>query len=245
MWADSDVPMAIVVMSEAVYGLNSVNSLGFHPGVAGPYTAAMENADPTKSDAPVTASQDVDLETLVAAMAQRDEHALAAFYDATAARAYALILRITQVAPMAEEVLSDVYMQVWQQAQRFDPTRGKALAWLFMLCRSRALDQLRRRDPAETFADPECEGLESATGAGPLDLLLAVDRSSAIHAALRQLGEVERQLLALAFFRGLTHQEIAMQTAMPLGSVKTVLRKAMLKLKELLSQHASETEGLA
>lgn len=205
----------------------------------------METAEPTVSGAQVAALNEVDLEALVAAMAQRDEKALASFYDATAARAYALILRTTQAASLAEEVLSDVYMQVWQQAERFDLNRGKALAWLFMLCRSRALDQLRRRDPAVTFADPECERLESATGTGPLDLLMAMDRSSAIRAALTQLGEVERQLLALAFFRGLTHQEIATQTGMPLGSIKTILRKAMLKLKELLSQYASVAEGLS
>ncbi|MBI5040048.1 MAG: sigma-70 family RNA polymerase sigma factor [Gammaproteobacteria bacterium] len=220
-------------------------SIGFHAAHSGLYTAPMEEDAQALA---VTRAQSADaagLEALLAAVADRDEAAFAAFYDATSARAYALILRITQMATLAEEVMSDVYLQVWQQAQRFDAARGNAQAWLFMLCRSRALDHLRRREPAETHADPDGLRNEAVSDASPLDLLLALDRTTAIHAAVAQLGEVERQLLALAFFRGLSHQEIADQTGMPLGTVKTVLRKSLHTLKDRLVQFAPAPEGLS
>lgn len=220
-------------------------SIGFHAARSERYTAPMGENEQTVAVGHAQSTDAAGLEALLAAIAGRDEAAFAAFYDATSARAYALILRITQMAALAEEVMSDVYLQVWQQAQRFDAARGNAQAWLFMLCRSRALDHLRRREPAETHADPEALRNEAASDASPLDLLLALDRTTAIHAAVAQLGEVERQLLALAFFRGLSHQEIADQTGMPLGTVKTVLRKSLRTLKDRLVQFAPAPESLS
>lgn len=217
---------------------------GFHAVRDGRYTAPMEERQ-TLSVVRSEPTDDAGLEALLAAIAAGDETAFATLYDATSARAYALILRITQVAALAEEVMSDVYLQVWQQAQRFDPARGNAQAWLFMMCRSRALDALRRREPAETHAEPDSLRGEDSAGDNPLDLLSALDRSTAIHAAVAQLGEVERQLLALAFFRGLSHQEIADQTGIPLGTVKTLLRKSMHTLKDRLVQFAPVPEGLS
>lgn len=212
-------------------------SNNYQQPVAQSYTMPMEYDEPGEPLHPRPATDPVDLTPLITAIAQQNENNFAVFYDTTAARAYALILRITQSVPLAEEVMSDAYLQVWQQAQRFDPARGNGWAWLFMICRSRALDQLRRRDPAELHDDPDSLR-DEFNGDNPLDLLLALDRNSAIHAAITQLAATERQLLALAFFRGLSHQEIADHSGMPLGSVKTVLRKAMLTLKDQLQQHA-------
>lgn len=172
---------------------------------------------------------------LIARMIARDEAALAEIYDATAGRVYALALRITGQGAAAEEVVSDVYFQIWQQAQRYDPARGTVLTWLLTICRSRALDSLRRREPAETHAEPHdlqpdlfCEDR------GPLDLLLIVEQNSRLHRALATLNKNQQMLLTLAFFKGMTHHEIATHTGMPLGSVKTGLRKAVQILKSLL-----------
>lgn len=217
---------------------------GFHPACCDRYTAPMEEERQMLAVDRLQHADDVGLDALLAAVAGGDETAFAAFYDATSARAYALILRITRAAALAEEVMSDVYLQVWQQAQRFDAARGNAQAWLYMLCRSRALDQLRRREPVETCADPDHLRDDAADGS-PLDLLLVLDRSAAIHTAVARLGEVERQLLALAFFRGLSHQQIADHTGMPLGTVKTLLRTAMRTLKDQLVQYAPVPGGLA
>lgn len=187
-------------------------------------------------------------ETLLTAwlekIAAKDENALAAFYDATVNRVYGLALRITRASHVAEEVASDVYWQVWQQADRYDAARGKVLTWLLTLCRSRALDTLRRRDPAESCAEPELLLTDShSSNDDPLGLLLMVERDNTLHAALKTLDSTPRQLLALAFFKGLSHQEIADYTGMPLGSVKSVLRNAMGALKPILHHSAPPFRG--
>lgn len=169
-------------------------------------------------------------------MARGEEAGLAALYDATAARVYALALRITAEAAAAEEVTSDVYLQAWQQARRYDPSRGKVLTWLLTLARSRALDYLRRHRHHARRPEPAAAA-ESTTEDDPLDLLLAVERSHYLYEALQSLTPTQRQLLALAFFRGLTHAEIAAHTGMALGTVKTLLRRAMQLLQPLLETH--------
>jgi RNA polymerase sigma-70 factor (ECF subfamily) len=147
-------------------------------------------------------------------------------------------LRIARNAEMAEEVVSDVYMQAWRDAARYDASRGRVLAWLLIMARTRALDALRRDD--EAFAHPEPYELvdepEQQQG-NPQDLLSATRAGTALHRALKTLDPVPRQLLALAFFRGLTHSEIVEATGMPLGTVKTHIRRALATLKDMLGEH--------
>ncbi|MEO5574408.1 MAG: sigma factor, partial [Gammaproteobacteria bacterium] len=109
------------------------------------------------TDADEQAATDVEdnFRAMITSIAHKNEAALAAFYDTTIARVYAVALRITTRAEAAEEVASDVYLQVWQQAERFDTSRGRVMAWLLTICRSRALDYLRRRDKAESHPEPE------------------------------------------------------------------------------------------
>lgn len=175
-----------------------------------------------------------ELGALLNLVAQADQAAFARLYDATAARVYGLALRITGRRDAAEEVASDAYLQIWQQASRYDSVRGSPLAWMLTITRSRALDHLRRRDIAETHADPTLLQPEAATADDPVDMLAAIDRASALHNAIAQLPNTARQLLGLAFLRGMTHQEIADHTGMPLGTVKTILRNAMQTLRPRL-----------
>jgi RNA polymerase sigma-70 factor (ECF subfamily) len=171
----------------------------------------------------------------IAAMARGDETALAAFHEATLGRAWALALRITRRPEAAEEVLMDAYLQVWKNPGAYRRERGSPLAWLLTIARSRALDSLRRADRAESHPAPET--LNEAEHVGdndPMDLLLACEAHGALHDALAQLSPVQRQLVALAFFRGLSHDEIAAHAAMPLGTVKSHLRRALLALREQL-----------
>lgn len=175
------------------------------------------------------------LKVLLGRIADGDDTALGAFYDATATRAYALAWRILRDERAAEDAVSDAYMQVWQQASRYDPVRGQPLAWLLTICRSRALDRLRRRDRAEPHPEPGSLRPDlHRDDRQPLDVLLAVEKGGHMHAALAELGQDERWLIGLAFFRGMSHQEIAASTGMPLGSVKTVLRRALHVLREHL-----------
>ncbi len=171
----------------------------------------------------------------IEAIVDRDESALAALYDATFSRVFGLARRIVRDTAMAEEVVEDAYFQVWRQAVRFDRARGKASSWLLALARSRAIDALRRErrfqhEPLHDTAQPEAPGL--APGA---DELLDVARHrTELHRALMRLGAQPRQLVSLAFFRGMSHEEIAQHTMLPLGTVKSQIRRALLSLRQTL-----------
>jgi RNA polymerase sigma-70 factor (ECF subfamily) len=178
------------------------------------------------------------LRSRVRAIANGDAQAFAAFYDATIGTVYGLALRILRDAAEAEEVVSDVYLQVWRQASRFDAARGAPRAWLVTITRSRALDTLRRRDPAKPRDDVDAlADLAGSDAPDPPDWLSAVERGQALHAALARLSHEQRQMLALAYFRGLSHQEICDYTGVPLGTVKTHLRKAIEALRAALHTH--------
>ncbi len=196
---------------------------------------------PLESGAGSAATLDAELRAVIARMVRQDERALERLYDLTFGKVYAVALRILRNPEAAEEVVEDTYWQAWREASHYDPARGRALTWLLTICRSRALDALRRREPAEVRGD--FESLQSDVAAektDPYDLLDALQRSSAIHAAIGTLKPQVRQLVALAFFRGLTHQEIADACNMPLGTVKVTLFRACQQLKDCLSGQGLE-----
>ena len=173
---------------------------------------------------------------IVQGMIERDEASLAALYELTLSKVYGLALKITRRHDLAEEVAEDTYMQAWQEATRFDSGRGPTMAWLMMICRSRAIDALRRLDQAESHAEPEILNPDLNGSNSPLDILLVLERESDMRIAMTTLSAVQRQLIALAFFKGYTHEEIAMQMCMPLGSVKSNIKRAQTKLKVALTQ---------
>ncbi len=175
----------------------------------------------------------------IADMAKGDEAALGSLYDATLGKVYGLALRITGKAESAEEVVSDVYLQAYREATRFDAERGVVIAWLMMITRSRALDYLRRRDMAESHPEPDILHPERHIGENdPLNGLLELECHARLQAALGELVPMQRQILALSFFRDLSHQEIALHTGMPLGTVKSHIRRALEKLKPFLESDA-------
>jgi RNA polymerase sigma-70 factor (ECF subfamily) len=170
----------------------------------------------------------------------RDERALSALYDATWSRMHGLVLRIVRRAALADEVVEEAYFQVWRQAVRFDPQRGRASAWLLGMARSRAIDALRHEARHQHESLDMGEWPESEASHAGADELLAVARGHAdLHRALMQLQPQPRQLVALAFFRGLSHEEIATQTELPLGTVKSQIRRALIVLREQLGDSAS------
>ena len=173
---------------------------------------------------------------MIVLIAKREPSALAQLYDATAGRVYGLALRILKDTPSAEEVVSDVYLQVWRTAGTYSPARGTVITWLLMICRSRSLDAMRARNEPLVFLSP-LEGV-AETSDDPMDILAATQRTSDVHIALAALDPLPRQLIALAFFRGYTHQEIAASTGMPLGSVKSLIRRALTRLRAGTNYHA-------
>ncbi len=200
-----------------------------------------------KAALPRTASE-LQLQTWIQRITRQDEAAFAALYQACVGRVYGLALRIARNAALAEEVAEDAFWQVWREAPRFDPARGTAMAWLLTITRSRALDSLRARDPAELVEDAG-ELIDMHGGheshMSPVDLLSATQTDHSLHHALSKLDAQPRQLIALAFFKGLTHDEIAAHTGMPLGTVKSHIRRGLTALKTLLGDAAGQRpEGI-
>ena len=172
---------------------------------------------------------------VITGMLARDETSLAELYDSTLSKVYGLALKITRKHDLAEEVVEDTYMQAWQEIAKFDSARGPVMAWLMMICRSRAIDALRRLDEAESHAEPELMRNNSELAKNsPLDILLLLERETDIHIAMYSLNALQRQLVAMAFFKGYTHEEIALQMQMPLGTVKSNIKRAQNKLKDEL-----------
>ncbi len=178
--------------------------------------------------------------SLIARMAQGDEQAMSALYDATISRVYSLVRRFTPDDASAQDVTQEVYLQAWQQAKRFDRTRGVAMAWLLNLARSRALDAWRKLSASPLVINSEMADVASSDltdARQPIDFLEVADQQAVIHAALQTLPAATRQMLSLAFFHDMSHAEISAHLRMPLGTVKSSLRRALLSLREHL--HAS------
>lgn len=182
-----------------------------------------------------TVISDAQLCTWISAVAEHDEQALAALYDATMSRVFGIVLRIVRRHTLAQEVLEDTFFQVWRQAARFDPQRGRAITWLLSMARSRAIDCLRReaRFEHDNLDEQDLHDLPDHRAAA--DELLDTARQHAdLHRALTLLNAQPRQLVAMAFLEGLSHDEIANQTLLPLGTVKSQIRRALLTLREAL-----------
>ena len=175
----------------------------------------------------------------IARMACGDETGMSRLYDATLGHVYGVAMRVTRDQDAAEDVAADTYLQAWQQAGRYDGERGPPLAWLLNMARSRALDYLRQRGPlmSEGVALADEQRLhEHLSDDDPLSLVMALQRDTRLREAIASLSPVAQRLLGLAFFRGLSHGEIAEITGMPLGTVKSHLRRAQNALRSTYRQ---------
>lgn len=176
---------------------------------------------------------------LLRRIAERDERALAELYDRWAERVRDVAYWILQDEEEADEVVEDTFWQVWRTADRYDRRRAPGSTWLGMIARSRALDRLRaRRRAGAEGSVPACRAFAEAQAAGPGDDPLAeqegAERRAAVAAALGSLPEEQRRVLELAFFDGLSHAEVAARADLPLGTVKTRIRLAIMKLRQHL-----------
>lgn len=184
---------------------------------------------------------DAQLEAWISAIVDHDERALMALYEATLSRVYGLVLRLVRRPQLAEEVAEEVYFQVWRQAPRFDVGRGRPLTWLLGMARSRAIDAIRREARFQhDELDEDTVPLSLPTAESGDELLAVAQGHAELHRALLLLKPQPRQLVALAFFSGLSHEEIASQTHLPLGTVKSQIRRALITLREALGGTAAQ-----
>lgn len=186
-----------------------------------------------------------DDQSLVTAMARGQERAAALLYDRHGAVMYGLALRMVAEPADAEDVVLDAFAQAWRDAERFDTSRGSVLGWLTTIVRTRALDAIRARSRRAKMIESASVQLDepAAMGEGmpsPDRAVEDTERAVAVSSALRVLPEPQRRAIELAFFEGLTHQEVADRLREPLGTVKTRIRLGMLKLRDLLGGLAPE-----
>jgi len=180
-------------------------------------------------------------------VAEGDADALAVLYDRHGTAVFSLCLRVLRDAEEAEEVLEDAFWQLWRRADRFDPTRGSALAYLLTLARSRAIDRMRARERRVRLQSEQPGPLlgESLLGAStlsasPLQESLALERRARVRLALAALPAAQREAVELAFLEGLSHPEISARLGEPLGTIKTRIRSGLLRMRDTLRD---ATEG--
>jgi RNA polymerase sigma-70 factor, ECF subfamily len=180
-------------------------------------------------------------EDLLHAVAQRDVHALELLYDRHATTIYNLVFRIVKDGTVAEGIMQETFLQVWQKAHEYAGT-GVGAAWMFRIARNKSLDQLRRNKARPVSAEKAIEehyGLSDAPsdGAGLTAVEAAVERNYSrgyIRAALAQIPPEQRLCLELAYFEGMSQSQIAEYTNTPLGTIKTRVRMGMQKLEHIL-----------
>jgi RNA polymerase sigma-70 factor (ECF subfamily) len=173
-----------------------------------------------------------ELEALLQRCAGGDAAALEALYTRVAPILLGVLLRMLKRRDLAEDVLQDVFVKVWQQARQFDPIRGRPLAWLISMARYRAIDLQRATRPALALAD--AEGTEALLQVGG-ESDAPESAGAMLLRCLEQLAAPQRHCLVLAYQEGLTHSEIARAVGEPLGTVKSWVRRSLLALRRCLS----------
>jgi RNA polymerase sigma-70 factor, ECF subfamily len=179
-------------------------------------------------------SDRMDLAALLARVAVRDRAAFATLYHETQAKLYGVIVRILARRDIAGEVLQEAYVRIWEKAADYDPSKGSAIAWMATIARNRALDEVRRAQPASIDDLPE--GFEPA--AEEINPLASRERSEALAALMRCLALLDperRQVVLLAYYRGLTREALAKRFSRPVPTIKTWLRRSLSDLKDCLS----------
>jgi RNA polymerase sigma-70 factor, ECF subfamily len=165
--------------------------------------------------------------TLVSAIRSGDQQAMAQLYERYASIVYSVALRILGNTAAAEDILQEVFLQLWRSPDAFDASRGSLAGWLAVIARNRAIDLLRKRRPESDITEVVIPVVEDfASGA---DWSRALEK---IRSVLGSMPSPQRSALEMAFFEGLTHTEIAAKTGEPLGTIKTRIRAGLLNLRK-------------
>ena len=198
-------------------------------------------------------------QTLAAALSRvalGDRAAFSQLYQLSSAQLFGVILRINSDRAQAEDILQDCFVNIWRAAQSFDAARAQPMTWLISIARNRAIDSLRRRKTEVATVsshardgdddDSEDHDLLAAVPsaeAGPLELLQQAAQAQELTHCIGRLSAEQQQCVALAFYQGLSHAEVAQQLVQPLGTVKSWVRRALMALKDCLGHAASRPTG--
>jgi RNA polymerase sigma-70 factor (family 1) len=177
----------------------------------------------------------IDEISVIARIASQDQAALSLLYDRYARVIYTIAYRIIGSAEESEEIVLDVFTQVWRIAKNYAPQKGRVDTWLFMITRSRALDRIRSRTrSSKVIAAAENAVLLNTHTDSPEEDAIVRERSAYVKTALEKLPSEQRLVLELAYYKGLSHTQIAIATGISLGTIKTRIRLGLKKLREAL-----------
>ena len=194
----------------------------------------------------------------LARVALGDRAAFATLYQTSSAHLFGVILRINPDRSQAEDILQDIFVNIWRAAPDFDATRSQPLTWLTSIARNRAIDSLRRQKTevptisrhalvsgsgAEGEDEIDLLANQPSPDAGPLELLQQAAQARDVTHCLGQLSAEQQQCVALTYYQGLSHSEVADHLAQPLGTVKSWVRRALLALKDCLGRPATAAKG--
>ena len=187
-------------------------------------------------------SPDTELIALLDRVAQADESALKELYEMTSSKLYGVAVRVVSNKSWAEDVLQEAFINIWRIAGDYKASLSPPMAWMCLIVRSRGLDFLRRRRSDRADAVQELDDVLSDTlegdSANPMDTALAGEQAWALHQCLSQLDNKQREVVSLAYLRDLSHGELAEQLKLPLGTVKTWIRRGLEQLRGCMSRFA-------
>ncbi|MEO8023201.1 sigma-70 family RNA polymerase sigma factor [Polaromonas sp.] len=187
-------------------------------------------------------SPEMQLITLLERVAQADEAALKQLYELSSSKLYGVAVRVVGNRSWAEDVLQEAFLTIWRIAGDYRASLSPPMAWMCLIVRSRGLDFLRRRtseraDQALMLDDVMSDTMEG-NSPNPMDTALAGEQAWALHQCLSQLGNKQREVVSLAYLRDLSHGELAEQLRLPLGTVKTWIRRGLEQLRGCMSRFA-------
>jgi RNA polymerase sigma factor (sigma-70 family) len=220
-----------------------MDDLSDNSSMSTPNSPGKQLGIPPETQHPVfPTGQDNELMALLDRVAARDEAALKALYDLTSGKLYGLAVRVVAHRDWAEDVLQEAYLTIWRVAADYRAALSPPMAWMGLIVRSRALDCLRRRTADRSTVTQELDDSLAETlegdAANPMDTTQASQQAWALHQCLSRLENRQREVVSLAYLRDLSHSELADQLRLPLGTIKTWIRRGLDQLRTCMARFA-------
>lgn len=206
---------------------------GYGGGVTSGHAATGDDDRPAGSTSEASTLRD-----LLTASSGGDRAAFSQLYDLTSARIYGLALRVIRDVHYAEEIVQESYLQYWQKADQYQPSRGSVITWMMTIAHRRAVDRVRTEELQQRKAAEYGAGNASTPHPIPLEVVVDREETRTLHTCLDRLTELQRASIEMSYFNGMTYPEVAAVTSTPLPTIKSRIRDGLRRLKKCLHGEA-------